>query len=118
MVAPLLFLLVLGMIEFGRMLMVQQIVTNAAREGARKAVLPGATESQVKDTIDTYLTNSGIKGHSRKVTPNPRAASPNSPITVSVSVPYEKVSWLPIGAVKWLGDKQLTASVDMRKEDY
>ena len=117
-VAPLLFMLVLGMIEFGRMLMVQQIVTNAAREGARKAVLPGATETQVNQVIDTYVNNSGIKGHTRTVTPAPTVASPNSPITVTVSVAYEKVSWLPLGAVKWLGDKKLSATVGMRKEDY
>jgi len=111
-------MLVLGMIEFGRMLMVQQIMTNAAREGARKAVLPGATETQVHQTIDTYVNNSGIKGHTRSVTPSPTAASPNSPITVTVSVTYDKVTWLPIGAVKWLKEKRLTATVDMRKEDY
>lgn len=117
-VAPLLFMLVLGMIEFGRMLMVQQIMTNAAREGARKAVLPGATETQVYQTVDTYVNNSGINGHTRSVTPNPTAASSNSAITVTVSVTYDKVTWLPIGAVKWLKEKRLTATVDMRKEDY
>src|SRR5262245_57058974 len=44
-VAPIFLLLVFGMIEYGRMVMVYQIVTNASREGARAAVLDGATTS-------------------------------------------------------------------------
>ena len=50
-VAPLLVMLVLGMIEFGRMMMVEQILTNAAREGARKAVLPGVTKTQAESAV-------------------------------------------------------------------
>lgn len=34
-VAPIFVLLLFGMLEFGRMVMVQQILTNATREGAR-----------------------------------------------------------------------------------
>ncbi len=34
-VAPVFLLLVFGMIEYGRMVMVQQVITNASREGAR-----------------------------------------------------------------------------------
>ena len=34
-VAPVFLLLVFGMIEYGRMVMVYQILTNASREGAR-----------------------------------------------------------------------------------
>jgi len=46
-VAPVFLLMVFGMIEYGRMVMVQQIITNAPREGARTAVLAGATTSSV-----------------------------------------------------------------------
>ncbi len=38
-VAPIFFLLIFGMIEFGRVVMVQQLLTNASREGARLGVL-------------------------------------------------------------------------------
>ena len=115
-VAPVLLLLILGIIEVGRMMMVQQIVTNAAREGCRKAVLGGATETQVFTTIDNYLTGSGITGQTRTVSPNPSGSHAGDSITVTVSVPYENVTWLPIGAVKWMQGKKLQASVIMRKE--
>ena len=47
-VAPIFLLLVFGMIEYGRMVMVQQVLTNASREGARVAVLDGSTAQQVR----------------------------------------------------------------------
>jgi Flp pilus assembly protein TadG len=114
-VAPLLVLLVLGMIEFGRMIMVEQILTNAAREGARKAVLPGVTQAQVETAIDDYLKNSSVKGQSRTVSPNPGSATGGTSITVTVSVPYNSVTWLPVS--RFLSGKTLSASVIMRKED-
>ncbi len=40
-VAPLFFMLVFGCIEFGRALMVQQILTNASRVGARDTPMGG-----------------------------------------------------------------------------
>jgi Flp pilus assembly protein TadG len=117
-VAPLLVLLVLGMVEFGRMLMVQQNLTNAAREGARKAVLPGATDSQVETTIDDYMKGVDISGHSKTISPSTNSADSGTAIVVTVSVPYDKVSWLPLNAVGFLKETTLKASVQMRKEDY
>ncbi len=115
-IAPLLFLLILGIIEVGRMMMVQQVVTNAAREGCRKAVLAGATESQVYTTIDNYLTGSGISGQTRSISPSLSGTAVGDAVTVKVSVDYDNVTWLPLGAVKWMQGKKLQASVVMRKE--
>ena len=49
-VAPLFFLLIFGMIEYGRMVMVQQVITNASREGARRAVAKTAGGA-IKKTV-------------------------------------------------------------------
>src|SRR4029077_13314881 len=46
-VAPVFFLLVIGMIEVGRAMMVQQVLINASCVGARQAVTAGATSSAV-----------------------------------------------------------------------
>jgi Flp pilus assembly protein TadG len=53
-VAPVFILLVLGMLEYGRMIMVQQVITNASREGARRAVLDGATVESVTAAMTSY----------------------------------------------------------------
>lgn len=115
-VLPVFVLLVFGMIEYGRMVMVQQVITNASREGARRAVLDGSTVSQVQDVVDEYLTNAAINAaNPAAVSPNPLAnADAGDPVTVTVSVPFASVSWLP--SPMYLGGKILSASTTMRRE--
>jgi hypothetical protein len=59
-VLPLLLLLVLGIVDFGFMFQRMEVVTNAAREGARLAVLPGYLEPDVKARVCEYLTTGGV----------------------------------------------------------
>jgi Flp pilus assembly protein TadG len=54
---PLMLLVAAGIFEFGRAYQTWQILTNAAREGARIAVLPGTTDSMVTDRVRTYMTD-------------------------------------------------------------
>ena len=114
-VAPLFFLLVFGMIEYGRMVMVQQIITNASREGARRAVLDGATATEVQNEVDDFLEQSSIAGADVTVTPtDPSTAAYGDPITVTVAIDFVDVSWLP--SPMYLGGQEMTASTSMRRE--
>jgi Flp pilus assembly protein TadG len=114
-VAPVFLLLVFGMIEYGRMVMVQQIITNASREGARTAVLDGATSTSVQTAVNNYLTAGSISGATITVSPNPPStAQYGDPVTVTVSVPFSQVSWLP--SPMYLGGTTLTSSTVMRRE--
>jgi Flp pilus assembly protein TadG len=114
-VAPLFFLLVFGMIEFGRMVMVQQVITNASREGARIGVLDNTATSDVTNAVNTYLQSASITGATVTVTPNPpSSAGYGAPVTVNVSVPFNQVSWL--GTPMFLGGSTLQASTVMRRE--
>jgi Flp pilus assembly protein TadG len=114
-VAPVFFLLVFGMIEYGRMVMVQQVITNASREGARVAVLDGATTSDVQTKVNDYLTSAKVSGATVVVDPSPpSSAGYGAPVTVTVSVGFNQVSWLP--APFFLGGKTLTAASVMRRE--
>jgi Flp pilus assembly protein TadG len=114
-VAPIFLLLVFGMIEYGRMVMVQQILVNASREGARKAVLDGSTGGDVTQVVEQYLTGGSIDGANITVTPsNPEDAAFGDPVTVSVSVGFNQVSWLP--SPMYLGGRTLSASTVMRRE--
>lgn len=113
--APVFFLLVLGMIEYGRMVMVQQVITNASREGARQAVLDGATTAEVQTVVNDYLASGSITGATVTVTPNPPTnAEFGDPVTVAVSIPFSEVSWLP--SPMYLGGKTLIATTVMRRE--
>ncbi len=114
-VAPLFFLLLLGMIEIGRMVMVQQIITNASREGARIGVLDGATTANVVNTVNSFLNGGGVGSATVTVTPDPPSdAGFDEPVTVTVRVPFSQVSWLP--TPMFLGDVQLAAVTTMRRE--
>jgi len=112
-VAPVFFLLVIGMIEIGRALMVQQVLINASRVGARQA---GATTSAVQTAVKDYAASVAVPSVSVAVTPDPAAAKSGDTMTVTTSVNYNSVSWL---ASPWfLGGKTLTASSKMRKEGF
>lgn len=114
-VAPIFFLLVFGMVEYGRMVMVQQILTNASREGARVAVLDGTTTSQVTSTVQTYLQSCSVSGATVTVTPSPpSSAAYGAAVTVAVSVNFDQVSWLP--SPMFLGGKTMRATTVMRRE--
>jgi Flp pilus assembly protein TadG len=116
--APVLVTLVFGMIEFGRVMMVEQELTNAAREGCRAGVLAGGTTSAVTSVVTNYLANSGVPlsnpANQITVSPDPSTALAGTAITVTVSVPFSAVSWLPVPM--FMGNSTLTASVVMRKE--
>jgi Flp pilus assembly protein TadG len=117
-IAPLFFLMVFGMIEFGRAIMVQQVLTNASREGARIAVLDSQTPTatQVTTMVTTYLQNAGISGATVTLNPTePTTAGYGDPVTVSVQIQFSKVTWLP---APWFlgGSTLLKASTVMRRE--
>jgi Flp pilus assembly protein TadG len=52
---PLLLLLSVGVFEFGRAFQTWQVLTNATREGARVAVLPGTSDDAVSTRVQEYL---------------------------------------------------------------
>ncbi len=89
---PLLLLLVLGMIEFGFLFREYEIVTNAAREGARIAVLPTysatptAQQNNASARAKQYLTNAGLN---------------QALATVTVGVPVSTVLAAPATGCVW-----------------
>lgn len=113
--APVLFLLFFGMIEGGRATMVQHLLTNAARDGARTAVLAGSTAEEVQTQVTNYLAESKVSGATVTVTPSTLStADIGDPISVNVRVAFDDVSWLGSGQI--FGGINLDATVVMRKE--
>ena len=73
---PLLLLVALGIIEFGFMFHEYEVVTNAAREGARIAVLPAYSATDAQNRSIQYLQASGLV--SAQITPAPTVTGPTS----------------------------------------
>jgi Flp pilus assembly protein TadG len=54
---PLMLLVAIGIVEFGRAYQTWQVLTNAAREGARIAVLPGMDDATVTSRVQSYMSD-------------------------------------------------------------
>jgi Flp pilus assembly protein TadG len=118
-VAPVVVAMIMGQIESSRLGMVAQLLTTAAREGCRVAVLPGVAQTDVQTRVNAVLTGSGISVGT--VTPTCTgttstwdAAPMGTAITVSLSVPYSQVSWL--GSPFFLSDAVVSASATLSSE--
>ena len=61
---PLLLFVCIGIIEFGRLYQTWQVMTNAAREGARIAVLPTQVNGGPEARVRQYLDSGGLKSDS------------------------------------------------------
>jgi Flp pilus assembly protein TadG len=126
-VLPIFVAVTLGIVEFGRAMMVGQLVTNAAREGCRLAIIDGSTNQNVIDYVEDFLTQSaGVDAADLNivitVTPAPGNPNPNNNIanalprdlvTVFISVPFNKVSYV---TGDYLNGKTLSGRSAMRHE--
>jgi Flp pilus assembly protein TadG len=61
-ILPLLLILVAGIVDFALMFQAFEVVTNAAREGARMMVLPGYSEDDARSHVRAYITAAGLAG--------------------------------------------------------
>lgn len=114
-VSPVLILVLLGMIECGRMIMVQQSLTTAAREGARAAIIPGTSRAMAKEVVESFLARVGVTGSKISVrNRNTTSLAHGEPITVTVTVPFSRVSWLP--KPFFLRNTTLSSAATMRRE--
>ena len=123
-VFPLLLLVVLGIVDFGIMFQQYEVLTNAAREGARIAVLPNYSSTDAQARVDQYVA-AGMLSMGGTVTtavgaPTKVVIGTNcmTTITVNVSYPHQYLFLGGIGAYfgASFGTKTLNASSTMRME--
>jgi Flp pilus assembly protein TadG len=120
-VAPLFFVLILGIIEFGRAFMVMELLNEAARQGCRQAIIEGTSSAQIKQAATSFLTSSGINGEVAGVSVNDapvdsveaQTMPAYTEMTVLVSVPVASVTWVPNGLFP---TGTLTGQYTMRRE--
>jgi Flp pilus assembly protein TadG len=120
-VLPVLLMMILGSIEFGRAMMVANLLTSAARDGVRHGTLAIATNSDITGAVEQHLgamavstdhvmieiTVNGVAGDVSE-------AETGDAIGVQVTVSYNHVSWLP--TPDFLDGTQLQGVAVMRRE--
>jgi Flp pilus assembly protein TadG len=98
---PLLLLVSAGIFEFGRAYQTWQVITNAAREGARIAVLPSSTSAAVTQRVRDYMQQGQLsRWSSAGITVDSgvalRVGGPPEATRVTVTYPFTFVVLQPI----------------------
>lgn len=121
-VVPMLLLILLGIADFGFMFQRYEVLTNAAREGARVAVLPngGGTYStaDVRMRVCSYLTTGGVPTTGCPAPTNPVISVTDTtvPLTGGATLPAKRVqvtyshSYLFVGGVAGLFNGTFTTT--------
>jgi Flp pilus assembly protein TadG len=111
---PFLFL-IFTMVEFGRYVMIYQILVDASREGARRAVVESATPAGVEARVQNLLNESTLSVATVDVSPDDFSDLwLGEPVTVTVTVSYGDVSW--ISPIWFAGSPTLSATSTMHVE--
>ena len=122
---PIFMLILLGIIEFGRAMSVNQSLNNAAREGCRAAIVDGSSTEDVQELIVQSVVNtvgcreedidveisvtSGSDGSELSV----EDAQPRDLIQIDIRIPYSAVSF---AVAEFLKNSNLRGSCVMRHE--
>jgi Flp pilus assembly protein TadG len=114
-ILPILLLLILGVLEFGRAWNLAQMMSDVAREGTRRAVVadPSITEQSVKDFMAGKLETAGVPVGDITITFSATGATWHKDLvqTGTITIPY---NWMFFGrAFKPI---TLTSSFTMRME--
>lgn len=131
-VVPILLLLVFGIVEFGLIVKSWQVVTDAAREGARVAVVgttPAIAADSTKATtaVRNALNRGGLKGSSATVTLQAfgtgttggawTGAARGDTARVSITYPHTMIMFGPlIKSMTGYSTLSIRTSIAMRKE--
>jgi len=113
-VVPLLLILLLGVVEFGR-----QVITDAAREAARTAAIDdtSVTQDSVIAVVQDALGRAGLDPADASITVAGIEDPRGMPSTVSIQYPYDFVFLRPfIGWLDTQGLVTLKTTFSMRNE--
>jgi Flp pilus assembly protein TadG len=127
-VLPLILLVSVGIFEFGRAYQTYEVLTNAAREGARVSIIPNTTSDDVQARVLAYLQAGQIANASQATVSVNQSASISigattaSASVVSVSYPFSFMVLNPVanlvvnGTLLGAAPITLAASAQMRNE--
>ncbi|MEM1012157.1 MAG: TadE/TadG family type IV pilus assembly protein [Planctomycetota bacterium] len=122
MVFPLLLTIFFVTIEFSWMFYVRHTISNAAREGARVAIIPGSTTAEVNAAVESAVRRGGLNSasYSHALTSGGSAVGSldsvagGSQVTVEITAPWSQFSVFNSGFGVWGND--ITAEATMRRE--
>jgi Flp pilus assembly protein TadG len=122
---PLILLVSVSIFEFGRAYQTWQVLTNAAREGARIAIISGTSDTQVTDAVRNYMTSGSLPNAasaSVSVVRNVPFTGTNTASQITISYPFQFMVLNPVvrlvtpSSTTGQGTTNMTAVATMRNE--
>ncbi len=111
---PILFLVMFAAIEFSRVNTIRHSVANAAYEGARRGIVPGASAADARGAALSILTAVCVREAEVEVNPSVIDAD-TAEITVTIDVPLNQNGWI---TPKFFDDDILQSSCTLAREQY
>ena len=94
---PIILLIAVSIFEFGRAYQTWQVLTNAAREGARQAILVDKTDADIETAVKNYITTGGVPLGATVVNINRNVAlGTNTASQVTVNYPFSFIVLNPV----------------------
>ena len=113
---PIVLFICVGIFEFGRAYQTWQVLTNAAREGARIAILADTTDERVTNAVQEYMTSGRLSNaDSAQI-----GINRNVPLTVgtasqiTVSYPFSFIVLNPVARLVVSGSNTGSAALTMQ----
>jgi Flp pilus assembly protein TadG len=91
--APVVFLLVLGIMEFWNVNLYRNFATQAAYEASRRGIVPGITAAELQNVALAKMRTVGARGVEVDVEPDV-ITQETQEVTVTVTVPIAPNAWL------------------------
>jgi len=121
---PLILAVCVAIFEFGRAYQTWQVITNAAREGARIAILDGTTDAQVTSAVRNYMQSGQLPKYSSASVAIARTVpfGPNTASQVTVTYPFDFTVLNPVmkllnaGSTAGKGATLMVSTALMRNE--
>jgi Flp pilus assembly protein TadG len=121
---PILVVVIAGIVDFAILFQRYEVITNAAREGARVGLLPDYGVNDIQARVNSYLTQSGITGAPAPVVAYESVeVTPGGPtidlVRVAVSYPHQFIILGPAAGLLGGGSLAtitLNAQSSMRRE--
>jgi Flp pilus assembly protein TadG len=92
-VLPIVFTFMFSAVDCARLNMLRNSAQNAAYEGVRNAITPGAVAADATTAATKVMTAAGAKNYTITVSPTTITSTTNT-VTVTITVPLKNNSWL------------------------
>lgn len=113
---PILMGVVIGIFEFGRAWNVDQVLTNAGREGARLAVIPTSSEDDVIQAVEDALTNAALDPSLASIDIEGLGDGYGTPTSVAIEYPYEFTFLGPLMAFLGDGEGEIPGAITLNSQ--